>query len=89
MTAVLKKGVKAYLDSPSSGLVPCKVLSVKSYVSDAITYTRVTVRFTATRDAWACGSEWIGTASSVVPRAAIRRRDGKPIINAYRIEVDK
>lgn len=85
---VLRKGSLAYFDSLTSGLVACKVLSIKPYAHLQGSFL-ATIRITSSKHAPYKQGEVITTAAHfVVPRGSVSRRNNKPYIRPYHIEAD-
>lgn len=88
---ILKAGVLAYIDSMRSGLVPCKVLSIKRDTSGVMPRDVVTFVVTATRTGYPRGHKCNSLSSRIiVPRTAVYRIRGQawPRIVPYTIECD-
>lgn len=82
---ILHNGCLAYIDSFMSGLVPCRVLSIKK---DVVT-TVARVRVTADRIGYRKGEELNLRTSIVVPRPALRTTKlGQFRIRPYTVAVD-
>lgn len=85
----LKAGELAYFDS-SSGLVPCKVLSIKGKSAKcARSDQMVTLKLTAARGPYKRGEILQTPAFWAVPRDAIRRTKYSTRIAAYAVECDQ
>lgn len=85
MTATLRAGQLAYLDTIHSGLFACRVLRVyKSERDDLADHPQVDVVVTATRkSAWPKGTRRTVSARLIIPRHAVR---GKRIL-PYAVEL--
>ena len=85
MTATLKAGQLAYLDTVHSGLISCRVLRIYKSERDNLTdHAQVDVVVTATRkSAWPKGTRRTASARLVIPRDAVR---GKRIL-PYAVEL--
>lgn len=80
--AVLQRGALAYYDSFGAGLVPCKVLAVRSRAC-------VDVGVTAARRGYKRGETISGIhARHVVPRGAVCVRGGQYRIRPYAVKLD-
>ena len=93
MKAILKTGSVARYETIQSGLVPCKVLSIKredmilSY--STIVRFAVTVRVTADRYAYKRGEILSGLPSGhVAPKESVFVRNGMYWIRAYDVQAD-
>jgi len=81
----LTVGCLAYLDS-FYGLVPCRVLSIVGKSGMANTGQHITVRLTASRQAYKRGETIESNALHVVPRRAVCVRCGQYRIRGYNVQ---
>jgi hypothetical protein len=83
----LQTGTLAYFDTMRSGLIPCKVVSIKARETSG---HDVTVRLTASRGAYKRGETVFQiSARYVVPRASVRGIRGySPRILPYYVRAD-
>jgi hypothetical protein len=81
----LKAGELAYFDS-FSGLIPCKVLSIKGESGRANSTQEVTFQITASLGPYKRGELMRSNALRVVPRDAIKWRKHGVTIRPYSVE---
>ena len=85
---VLRVGDLAYYDS-ITGMIPCKVISLRGESGPASSESSALVKTTAARNGWPRGTEFDAWTLRVVPRAAYLRRRHGARIGYYTVEVSK
>jgi hypothetical protein len=83
--ATLKSGSLALFDTIGSGLVKCKVLSIRQLPRGG---TAVEFVVTATQGAYRKGEKLESTSTWVVPRKSVRRGKYFATIKPYKVEAD-
>lgn len=85
---VLRTGDLAYYDS-MSGMIPCKVLSIRGESGAASSQSSARIKTTAARGGWSRGTEFDTWTLHVVPRKAFHPRKYGARISYYTVETDK
>lgn len=84
---VLKAGGLACYETISCGLVPCKVEKVSAHENSGCVFKEATFTVTASRGPYKRGEVLTVLTTSVVPRAAVRRRKYGTYILPYNVEL--